>query len=179
MVTVRGEHRNPYIAGSSVHNSRIERLWRDVRSNVVSTFITVFRTLEHSGVLDVDNDTDLFCLQFVYIPRINKSLHTFQEAWNCHSLSTESNWSPLQLFTAFSIGNPLFKDVDPDSYGIDEDEISNDGNESVDVPKTRNPLSSGGMVALKAAVNPLAQSSSFGADLYIQTLIVVRDLLMS
>ena len=128
-------------------------------------------------MLDVDNDTVLFCLEFVYIPRINKSLHTFQEAWNCHSLSTESNWSPLQLFTAFSIGNPLFEDVDPDSYGIDEDEISNDGN--VDVSKTRNPLSSVGMVVLKAAANPLAQSNSFGADLYIKTLIVVRDLLMS
>lgn len=171
MVAVRGEHRSPYIAGSSVHNSRIERLWRDVRSSVVSTYITVFGTLEDSGVLDVDNDTDLFCLQYVYIPRVNQSLDTFHEAWNCHSLSTESNWSPLQLFTAFSIGNPLFEDVDPDSYGIDDDELSNDGNESV------NPLSSAEIDVLKATVNPLAQSSCFGADLYMQTLSAVRDLL--
>ena len=36
---------NAYLVGSSVHNSRIERLWRDVKSNIVSTYATVFQQL--------------------------------------------------------------------------------------------------------------------------------------
>ena len=72
--------------------------------SVIDTFKMVFETLEELGVLSVDNDTDLFCLHYIYIPRINTALKQFQEAWNSHSLSTESNWSPLQLFTAYSSG---------------------------------------------------------------------------
>lgn len=53
MVSVRGEDTNAYITGSSVHNCRIERLWRDVKSSVVSTYATVFKQLESSGVLNV------------------------------------------------------------------------------------------------------------------------------
>jgi len=71
---MRGEGRASYIAGSSVHNSRIERLWRDVRTNVLSTYAVVFHSLENEEVLDVENEVDLFCLHYVYLPRIHESL---------------------------------------------------------------------------------------------------------
>ena len=177
MVAIRGEDTNAYIAGSSVHNCRIERLWRDVRSSVVSTYATVFKQLEISGVLDVENDTDLFCLQYVFIPRINKSLDAFREGWNHHSLSTEGNWSPIQLYTAFSIGNPLFDlNVDPNQYGVEDDDVE-EGNELMDVPQTKNPLSDLELSSLFLSVNPLQQSHSFGADLYMNTLLTVGQFL--
>ena len=69
---MRGEGRGSYIAGSSVHNARIEMLWRDVRTNVLSTYAIIFHTLENEGVLDVDNEVDLFCLHHVYLPRIQE-----------------------------------------------------------------------------------------------------------
>ena len=129
MEHVRGEGRSSYITGSSVHNCGIERLWRDVRSNVLVTSSTIFHGLEDAGVLDPDNQTDLFCLHYIFTPRINESLKTFQQVWNSHSLSTECNWSPLQLFTAFSLGSALFTNevsVDPQTYGIDYEETSDD-----------------------------------------------------
>ena len=52
MVRVRGDGRSSYISGSSVHNTRIERLWRDMYSSVISTFSAVFNALEANEVLD-------------------------------------------------------------------------------------------------------------------------------
>ena len=54
--------------------------------------------LEHEGQLDPDNEIDLYCLHFVFLPRINRSLTQFTEMWNRHKLRTAHNKSPIQLF---------------------------------------------------------------------------------
>ena len=86
------------ITGSSTHNERVERMWRDVYRSVSSNFSCTFSMLESENVLDPVNDVDIFCLHFVFVPRINRCLQEFQESWNLHSLSTEGNMSPYQLF---------------------------------------------------------------------------------
>lgn len=86
------------ITGSSVHNERIERLWRDVYRCVGCLFADMFRTLEEEERLDPLNEIDIYCLHYVYIPRINFALKEFTESWNNHSLSSAHNLTPNQLF---------------------------------------------------------------------------------
>lgn len=86
------------ITGSSVHNERVERMWRDVNRCVVSTFSETFRRLENDDILNPLNEVDMYCLHVIFIPRINKCLTEFKESWNNHGLSSEGNKTPYQLY---------------------------------------------------------------------------------
>ena len=74
MTTFWGEANVPVLVGKSVHNQRIEHHNRALNEQLLSTFRQQFYELESQGALDVNNDTDIFCLHCVYLPRINKPL---------------------------------------------------------------------------------------------------------
>lgn len=62
--------------------------------------------------------------------------------------------------------------LDPDTYGVEsgsDGEFEDDDNHRIVVPNTEISLSKEGLDVLKASINPLQESSCYGADIYMRT----------
>ncbi|KAL2076359.1 hypothetical protein ACEWY4_028060 [Coilia grayii] len=109
MFMVRATDRGSFMAGKSVHNQRIERLWRDIRTCVTSKYYGMLQDLEHDQLLDVSSTEDLFCVHLVCLPQLRKDLDAFVDGWNHHPLRSENNRTPEQLWRlglSTGIGQP-------------------------------------------------------------------------
>lgn len=84
----------------SVHNTRIERLWVDVKTQVSGRWSDLFRDLEERHGLDIENLNHIWLMQTLFLPLLNKDLIVFQDAWNNHLVrrSGEEHRSPADLF---------------------------------------------------------------------------------
>ena len=76
MLSHRGTERRSVLVGSSVHNQRIERLWKDSHRCATSIYyrLSVYY-LEQNELLDPINQHHLLALHHVYLPRINCSIN--------------------------------------------------------------------------------------------------------
>ena len=64
----------------------------------ISLFYNLFYMLENYGMLDPSNDTDLFALHYIFIPRISHQLDVFRQSYSHHRLHTVNNKKPFQLW---------------------------------------------------------------------------------
>ena len=193
MELLRGADRGSAIRGKSTNNQKIERAWVDVWNGATNIYYDIFSFLETRGSLDVENERQMWALLYVFLPRLNRELKSFQGQWNHHKIRTAGRQSPLQLFvggcmalcnTQLTAMQDFFHPEAPEEEQEQEeqgeegnadqavqpgDELDWDaqGPEPVQVPDVRCPLSDEQLQLLKQEVDPLAPSDQLGMDLYI------------
>ncbi|KAH3827639.1 hypothetical protein DPMN_129579 [Dreissena polymorpha] len=85
------------ITGKSVHNQRVEIMWRDVYEGVLPYFHDLFFYMEEESILDPLDERHIYALHFVFLSNINHKLDTWNEAWANHRLRTVRS-TPKRLF---------------------------------------------------------------------------------
>ena len=148
MIIKRGTDRGSALVGRSVHNQRIERLWRDVYRDVLDLFYGIFMSMEDIGILDPINEIDIWCLHYCFCHVINTKLKSWANAWIRHPLSSEQNKTPLQLWVQGNFENAerVLQDQSlvGDDYGVNWDgPASSDAyyEQDVEVDETVSPIS--------------------------------------
>ena len=176
------QHEGEYgvICGKSVQNQRVERLNGEINRHVNRPFSEIFQDLELRGELNPKNDVDLFCLHFVYLPRINRAIEEFAASYNCHSLSSERNATPLQLFWANQGLIELHRGHEVFFPEVSVTDLLSRREELPHVVVDHIPccLDQQGLEQLKRTINPLAQTSNKGRDLYLQTVNFVGNYIL-
>ena len=83
-----------------MHNTRIERLWRDYNLGVMQKWKSFFVDLEENDNLDPNNLAHIWLLHWLFLDAINADLMAWVHTWNNHKLSQvgQQDRSPRDMY---------------------------------------------------------------------------------
>lgn len=149
----------------------------------MSVFSSIFLFLEGHLLLDTGNDIDMYALHYIFLPRIQRLLDRFSQRFNYHSISTEQNRTPRQLWASGCLRSYRSPEVgvrdvfDPempsnlDTYGEDPDAPPPDPDNEVSgvhVAPVDLTLDNSVTVVLQQNFDPLNDDDNFGINIYLQ-----------
>lgn len=123
--------------------------------------------MENEHGIDFLLESHIFCVHYLFVPRINEDLRLFQSRWNHHSIRTEKNRSPLQLqflnqHVNAAITHADLPIIDELTYGLDGDDNYDDLVQREDEEHGRPritalscPLSDDGFDFFRSEIRPL------------------------
>ncbi|KAJ7441858.1 hypothetical protein FB451DRAFT_1057962 [Mycena latifolia] len=131
----KGLGRGSYIYGTSVHNTRIERLWLDWTQGLGLKWHDFLMSLEHSYHLRHDNPAHIWLVHYLFLDAINVEAEAWVDAWNSHVMPVKrgEHRSPVDMF-GFGLyeqgarGLQADEEIPPEglaSYGVDYQAYTN------------------------------------------------------
>ena len=149
-------------------SSKLERVqWitiikNDLNNTILTPLVDTFTQLEIEGSLNVENDTDLFCLHFVYLPRINKLLKDFSCCYNACCIPHGNGATPSQIFYAHN------EQISENTKDLLPSLINKENFLEVSLSNIA-PIPAEKFQELNEHVNPLDDSSDNGKEIYYRT----------
>ena len=143
---------------------------------VASLFYNTFYSLEDDDKLDPNNEIDLYCLHYVYLPRVNSALQSFTKSWNDHPLSTEGNFTPNQLFVRGALHNNVIPQL-PHSQGASSTGalVLPSTFSQVEVSRSSFIPCDWLLTEVTSNVDPLAETDYFGTSVYMPAIAFTNE----
>jgi hypothetical protein len=150
----------------SVHNSRVERIWRELWTMVIVNYYNIFTEL--TGPMPsplLDNAKFIFLLHYFFMDSLKKDLHSFQRSFNFKKIRTAGERSPNQMYLDSTVN------LENVHYILSEEVAQLEENqdlESISSPTSlvRNPFSPEELAGLPAV--PHSESLNGLKNLFLQ-----------